>query len=287
MEISGKTKVCALIGDPVEHSLSPIIHNTAFSHLELDFVYVAFKVKKEDLKKAVNGVRSLGIHGLNVTTPHKETIIKYLDELDPVAKNVRSVNTVLNINGELKGFNTDGVGALNALKSNSIELKGKKLLLLGAGGAAKAIAFSLISEVEELRILNRTGRKARQLAKFLCDLSGRKVVGEAFSPNMLRKWLISTDILINATVVGMHPNVGQTLVKREWLRSELAVMDIVYNPLETQLIKDAKAVGASVVCGTEMLIFQGAASFEIWCRRPAPVEIMKSAVVKKLKNMAD
>jgi len=284
MKISGKTKVCGVIGDPIEHSLSPLIHNAAFKHLKLDFVYEAFKVKKEELDDAMRGVRGLNIHGLNVTMPHKTAIIRYLDEINPIAKAIGSVNTVLNADGKLIGFNTDGVGALNALKNNDVELHGKKLLLLGAGGAAKAIAFHLAPEVEELRILNRTGERARQLASVLQKEFNRKIVGDTLSHSLLKEWLKDVDILVNATSVGMHPNIDQRLVKREWLKPELAVMDIVYNPLETRLIKDAKAVGAKVVYGTEMLVFQGAVSFEIWCGCPAPVEIMRKAVLKNLKR---
>ncbi|MEM3640506.1 MAG: shikimate dehydrogenase [Candidatus Bathyarchaeia archaeon] len=284
MEVSGKTKVCAVIGDPIEHSLSPLIHNAAFKHLKLDFLYVAFRVKKEELRGAVQGARSLNIHGLNVTMPHKTAIIKYLDEIDSTAKNIGSVNTVLNVDGKLVGFSTDGVGALNALKNNQIEPKGRKLLLLGAGGAAKAIAFQLAPEVKELKIINRTGGKAKKLAKFLQEKFDKKIAGETLSPSLLEEWLRDVDILINATSVGMHPNSDQTLVKREWLKSTLAVMDIVYDPLETRLIKDAKAAGAKVVYGTEMLIFQAAASFEIWCGCPAPVDIMRETVLKNLQK---
>ncbi|MEM0314422.1 MAG: shikimate dehydrogenase, partial [Candidatus Bathyarchaeia archaeon] len=153
-----------VIGDPIEHSLSPIMHNAAFKHLGLNAVYVAFNVKRENLEGAVKGVRSLGIAGVNVTMPHKTAIISHLDEVDQEARFVEAVNTVLNIEGRLVGFNTDGVGALRALKENGLDPKGKKILLLGAGGAGKAIAFQLAREAEELRILNRNGYKAKQLA---------------------------------------------------------------------------------------------------------------------------
>lgn len=284
MEISGKTKVCALIGDPIEHSLSPTIHNAAFQHLKLDFVYVAFQVKKEELKDAIRGLRNLRIHGLNVTMPHKTAIIKYLDEVDATAKAIKSVNTILNRDGKLLGFSTDGVGALNALRNNQVEPRDKKILLLGAGGAAKAIAFQLAPEVEELRVLNRNRRKAKELGKFLQRKFDKKTTCKMLSSTMLEKWLKDADILINATSVGMHPHSDRTLVKRDWLRPELTVMDIVYDPLETQLIKDAKAVGAKVVYGTEMLVFQGAASFQIWCGHSAPVNIMREAIFRKLEG---
>ena len=284
MEISGKTRVCCVIGDPIEHTLSPLIHNAAFKHLKLDFVYVAFRVRKEELENAVKGMRSLGVHGFNVTMPHKNAIIKYLDEMDSTAKFIGSVNTVLNDDGKLVGFNTDGVGALKALKEKQVRLDGGKLLLLGAGGAARAIAFQLALEVEELTILNRDGEKARQLAEDLRRKFDKKIVGDALSASLIKEKLKDADILANATSVGMHPNTEQTLVNREWLRPDMTVMDIVYNPLETKLIKDAKAVGAKVVYGTEMLVFQGAASFEIWCKRPAPVEVMRKAILSRIQG---
>lgn len=282
MEISGKTLVCCVLGDPIEHTLSPSIHNAAFKHLKLDFVYVAFRVGREELENAVKGMRSLGIYGFNVTMPHKNAIVKYLDELDPTAKFIGSVNTVVNNEGKLIGFNTDGAGALKALKENQVRLDGKKLLLLGAGGAARAIALQLASELVELTILNRDGEKARQLAKVLREKFSIKIVGNTLSASLIKEKLKDADIVVNATSVGMHPNPEQTLVNREWLRPDMTVMDIVYNPIETKLIKDAKAIGAKVVYGTEMLVFQGAASFEIWCRRPAPVDVMRKAILSRI-----
>ncbi|MEM2911117.1 MAG: shikimate dehydrogenase [Candidatus Bathyarchaeia archaeon] len=282
MEISGKTRVCCVIGDPIEHTLSPLIHNAAFKHLKLDFVYVAFRVKREELENSVKGMRSLGVHGFNVTMPHKNAIIKYLDEIESTTKFIGSVNTVLNVNGKLIGFNTDGVGALKALKENQVHLNGEKLLLLGAGGAARAIAFQIASEVGELTVLNRDGEKAKQLANALKEKFSKKIVGNTLSASLIKEKLKDADILVNATSVGMHPNPEQTLVNREWLKPDMTVMDIVYNPIETKLIKDAKAVGAKVVYGTEMLVFQGAASFEIWCNQPAPVEVMRKVILRSI-----
>ncbi len=282
MEISGKTKLCCVIGDPVEHSLSPVMHNAAFKELNLDFVYVAFTVRKNELRNATAGARSLQIHGLNVTMPHKTAIMKHLDEIDPTAKFIGAINTVLNADGKLIGYITDGVGAIKALKENGVSLEGKKLLLLGAGGAAKAIAFHAAQEVEELKILNRTAQKAKELAEALHKKFDRKVSGNSLSSETIKKELEDTDILVNATSVGMHPNVNQSLVDSTWLRPELCVMDIIYNPLETKLAKDAKSVGAKVISGIEMLVYQGAASFEIWTNHPAPVKAMKEAILNKL-----
>jgi shikimate dehydrogenase len=286
MAISGKTRVCGVIGDPIEHTLSPAIQNAAFNHLKLDFAFLAFKVKAPNLEDAIRGVRGLGIHGLNVTMPHKEAVTAFLDEIDQTAKLLGAVNTILNDDGRLCGFNTDGVGALNALRENGVALSGKKLLLLGAGGAAKAIAFSLAKEVDELVLLNRTRKKAEELAGSLNRALGKKVTSDILSPRSVQKNLQDSDILINTTSVGMHPNVNQSPVESEWLKPDLAVMDIVYNPIETKLAKDAKAAGAKVISGVEMLIYQGAASFEIWTGRRAPVEVMRKAALQKLGDVS-
>ena len=274
--------MCGVIGDPIEHTLSPTMHNAAFDHLKLNFVFLAFKVKTAQLEDAMRGMRGLGIRGLNVTMPHKNAVIKYLDEVDPTVKFLGSANTILNDDGRLLGFNTDGVGALKALRENGVELDGKKLLLLGAGGAAKAIAFSIAKEVGELVILNRVSEKAKELAEALSVTYGKKVVGEALSPSVIQKSLQDADILINATSVGMHPHVSQSLVAPQWLKPDLTVMEIVYNPVETKLAKHAKAAGAHVISGVEMLLYQGAASFEIWTGRSAPIEVMRKAALNKL-----
>jgi shikimate dehydrogenase len=284
MAISGKTRVCGVIGDPIEHTLSPTIHNAAFNHLNLDFVFLTFRVKAADLEKAIQGMRGLGIHGLNVTMPHKSTVISFLDEVDPTVKFLGSANTILNKDGRLSGFNTDGVGALKALRENGVGLSEKKVLLLGAGGAAKAIAFSLAEEVGELVVLNRTSEKAKELAAVLGQRFGKKVVGGPLSSGTVQKNLRDSDILINATKVGMRPRESQTMVEPQWLRSDLTVMDIVYNPIETRLAKDAKAAGAKVINGVEMLIYQGAASFELWTSRSAPIEVMRRAALNKLSG---
>ena len=285
MEISGKTRVCGIIGDPVEHSLSPAMHNAAFQELNIDFVYVSFRVRKNELKEAIVGAKALDIRGLNVTMPHKNAIMKYLDEIDPTARSIGAVNTILNDKGRLVGYNTDGIGALKALKENGVSLDGKKLVLLGAGGAGKAIAFHAAQEMEELKIFNRTAQKAKDLAEVLRKKFGKKIDGNSLSAKTMKKELEDADIVVNATSVGMHPNDGQSLVDPSWLRPTLCVMDIVYNPIETKLAKDAKSVGAKVVSGVEMLVHQGAASFEIWTACPAPVKVMEQAILSKLSEL--
>ena len=281
MVISGKTEIFAVIGDPIEHTLSPAMHNAAFEHLRLDYVFLAFRVTPDEIEKALQGVRALGIRGLNVTMPHKHAVTEFIDEADATVKFLRSANTILNQRGRLRGFNTDGIGAAKALKNSGIDLAGKKVLLLGAGGAAKAIAFTLAKEVDEICILNRDGMKARELANLL-EPFGKRVAGDELSPKRIQQELNDSDVLINATSAGMAPNTSESLVKASWLRTDLYVMDIVYNPNETKLIQEARAVGAKVITGVEMLLYQGAASFEIWTQCKAPVDVMRNALLNKL-----
>jgi shikimate dehydrogenase len=282
MKLSGRTRVFGVIGDPIEHSLSPAMQNAAFEHLKLDCVFLAFQVKPIEVENAVRGMRSLGIVGLNVTMPHKHSVIASLDEVDSAAKFLGSVNTIHNRDGKLIGYNTDGIGALKALQENGVALKGKKLLLLGGGGAAKAIAYALTPEVGEVVLLNRTAEKATQLAEALCRTLGKKVTCSVLSAGEVKKHMRDTDIVVNATSVGMSPNVEESLVQPRLLRPDLSVMDIVYHPVETKLAKEAKAAGAKVISGVEMLLYQGAASFEIWTECKAPVEVMRKAALNQL-----
>jgi shikimate dehydrogenase len=285
MNISGKTRVCGVIGNPIEHSLSPIMHNAAFQALGWDYVFLAFKVKPARIPDAINGMRALNIRGLNVTMPHKNTVMANLDRVDLSAQIISSVNTILNRENLLFGFNTDGVGAVKALKENGVELKGRKVLLLGAGGAARAIGYSMAKEGDELAVLNRTTKQAQSLAKLLEKLANKKIAYGSLSQSDIQKNIQDADIIINATSVGMKPHQDESPIPAKLLRPNLSVMDIVYNPLETKLAKEAKAAGAKVVSGVEMLIYQGAASFEIWTGKSAPVEVMRKAVLTQLQKV--
>ena len=285
MAISGKTRVCGVIGDPIEHTLSPIMQNAAFEALNLDYVFLAFKVKPAQVENAVNGMRALNIRGLNVTMPHKSPVLNFLDRVDLSAQIIKSVNTILNRENKLFGFNTDGVGALKALRENGVEPKGRKVLLLGAGGAARAIAYTMAKEADELAVLNRTVKQAQDLAKLIEKTVNKKIVTGSLSPSEIQRNLQDADILINATSIGMKPNADESPVAPKLLRRDLAVMDIVYNPIETKLAKEAKAAGAKVVSGVEMLIYQGAASFEIWTGKSAPVEVMRQAALNHLQKV--
>ena len=279
MHVTGKTRVCAVIGDPIEHSLSPCIHNAAFKHLGLDYIYVAFRVRRGMLRGAIEGMRSLGIHGLNVTMPHKIDVIQYLDRLDEYASMVRSVNTILNRDG-LIGYNTDGVGALRSLRIHIKDLGDAKVIILGAGGASRSISFSIAQEAGELVILNRTVWKAKELAERISKATGKNVKWGGI--DKIEDEIEDANIIINATSVGMHPRSSESPVSVDLLRKDLIVFDLVYNPLETKLLKEAKYVGAKTIDGLTMLVNQGAASFEIWTGEKAPFNIMMEAALKHL-----
>jgi shikimate dehydrogenase len=277
--ITGKTFLVGIIGDPVEHSLSPLMHNAAFKHLEMDYVYVPFHVKRGKLGGAIGGARSMGIKGLNVTIPHKTDVISYLDELDQAARLIGAVNTIKFTENTAKGYNTDGVGAVKALEEITA-VKDKKVVIMGAGGAARAISFQLIlNGIGGLYIANRTLKKAAQLA---ADI-GSKL---EFSPKVIslkEMELSSTDILINTTPVGMYPHQNQPpLVRSDQMHPELVVNDVIYNPLKTALLEEAEKAGAQTVNGTKMLIYQGLESFRIWTGVTPPVEVFAKGLMKTL-----
>jgi shikimate dehydrogenase len=274
------TDVCAIIGNPVAHSISPAMQNAAFQDMGLNYVYVPFKVKPEDLSQAIRGVKALNIRGLNVTMPHKVEIIPFLDELDPLAENIGAVNTIVNDSGWLKGYNTDASGFLKALLSEGIKPEKKNVVILGAGGAARAIAFILLDKGSNLTILNRHLDLAKRLADRIFQLFRREVIALELGRENLKESLSAADILINTTSVGMTPENDNTPVPARLLKSKLVVFDIIYNPIKTRLLYEAEKKGAKVIGGLEMLVWQGAAAFELWTGRKAPVQVMKNAALK-------
>ncbi len=282
MNASGKTQVYGVIGDPIEHTLSPAMHNAAFKTLNLDSVYLAFKVRSNQVENALRGMRGLGLRGLNVTMPHKKAVIPFLDKVDATAALLESVNTIVNLESKLWGFSTDGEGALRALQENGVKLANSKMVLLGAGGAANAIAFASAASVSELIVLNRTPEKTQKLTQVLNNKTRGRVTDAQLTEDTLQRSLQDANVLVNATSVGMNPNTNESLVEPSLLRSDLTVMDIVYNPLETKLARDAKAAGARVISGLDMLVYQGAASFEKWTGLKAPVKAMKKALLNQL-----
>jgi shikimate dehydrogenase len=263
MTITAKKRVCGLIGDPVEHSLSPVMHNAAFAADGLDFIYVPFRVEKERLGEAILGMRGLNIRGLNVTIPHKVAVIPFLDGLDELAGKIGAVNTIVNNNGCLTGHNTDAGGFLKALVESDIEPAGKKVAVLGAGGAARAIAFSMAGAGASLIILNRKLEFgwAVSLADQLEQAFNIKVAALEHTEANLETALHSADILVNATSVGMSPGTDETPIPHRLLKPELVVFDVVYNPRKTRLLTEAGVVGAKTIGGLEMLVWQGVLAF--------------------------
>jgi shikimate dehydrogenase len=285
-DISGKTIICGVIGDPIEHTMSPIMHNAAFKTLGLDYTYVPFKVKSLELKKAIEGMRGLNIRGLNVTIPHKVAVMQFLDRIDPLAEKIGAVNTIVNDAGILTGYNTDATGFLQTLYDKDIEPREKRVLLLGAGGAARAISCILVEERAQLTILNRKQELswAEDLAHRLTHYYGVDVNFGELTHENLQKAINSVDILVNATSVGMNPDHEQTPVPADLLCANLTVFDVVYNPLQTRLLQEAKTAGARTIDGLEMLVWQGAIAFEKWTEKKAPVDVMRKSVLSLLQK---
>ncbi len=269
-------KLFGVLGDPVSHSLSPVMHNAAFKALGMECEYHAFRVSPDNLEKALHGAHALGFGGLNLTIPLKEKALEIVQPSE-LAKQIGAVNTI-DFKQNIAGHNTDGIGAKMALSSAGIKITGKKVLLLGAGGAARAIAFQLAKDDAKVTIANRTLERAEALAKDV------KKVGkvQASSYENLKDLIHDSDILINSTSVGMYPKVSATIVTSDMLHKDLAVFDIVYNPQNTMLLKEAKKAGATTIDGVMMLVFQGAESFKIWTGRTPPVDVMEKAVREKL-----
>jgi shikimate dehydrogenase len=284
MEISGKTRICAIIGDPVEHSMSPAMHNAAFKKLGLDYIYVPFRVKPGELAAAVSGLRALNVVGFNVTIPHKVAILPLLDKLDPAAERIGAVNTVVNDSGKLIGFNTDADGFLRALTDRGIEPAGKKIAIIGAGGASRAVSYILAANGAVLTIFNRQKNlnHAELIASMITMNIG--VNAKVLALDDLADGLKNTDILVNTTSVGMEPQDVDTPVPAGLLKGLPVVVDIVYNPRETQLLKDAKKAGVKTIGGVEMLAWQGALSFEKWTGQKAPLDLMRREALKMLEK---
>jgi shikimate dehydrogenase len=248
-----------LIGNPVEHSLSPIMQNHAFKLLSLPYNYKALKV--ENLEKEIEELRESA--GFNVTIPHKQNIMKYLDWIDDGASKIGAVNTVVNENEKLKGYNTDADGFMEALMEEGVDVKSKRVLVLGAGGAGRAVVYSLVKSGAKVKVWNRSKEKAEALAnEFGCECGDRE----------------ETEIIVNTTSVGMHPNVNETPIDKNLILSDTIVIDIVYNPMKTRLLREAQERGARTMDGVKMLVNQGALSFKLWTGKEAPKEEMERVV---------
>jgi shikimate dehydrogenase len=283
--ISPKTQLCAVIGNPVEHSLSPAIHNAAFAELGLDFVYTAFRV--EDVAAALAGMRALeNFRGMSVTIPHKIEVMNHVDEIPEVDERIGSINTVVNEGGRLRGFGTDGPGALRALREAEVEVNGKSVLMLGAGGASRAIAFTLAGQAEpaDIMLLDIDRKTLEGLTADLKKGTGKKISSALMEPGSLASAMERANLVVNCTPVGMHPKTGGTPVPAELLRAGQAVFDIVYTPLETRLLREAGEKGLTTVSGVEMFIHQAVLQFEQFTGSKAPEEVMRRVVMEQLSG---
>lgn len=281
--ITGKTRITGVIGHPIEHSMSPPMHNNAYKQLNMDYVYVAFHVQPEDIEKLITSAKTLGIRGLNVTIPHKTTIIPYLDEIDETAKKIGAVNTIQFKDNKAKGYNTDGIGAIKSIQEYTT-LQDKNILILGAGGASKAISFTLINEnINSLTIANRTKENAEQLIENIKKQTNFTKI-QYHTINDVDEIIEDMDIIINTTPIGMYPHHEvKPPIKTDNINKNHIVMDIIYNPLETQLLKQSKENGAQTINGTSMLINQGLVSFEIFTGEKATYKSFEEALLNQLK----
>lgn len=281
--ISPNTQLCAIIGNPVGHSLSPAIHNAAFSALDLDFVYVAFQV--EDVAAALSGMRALdNFRGMSVTIPHKIEIMKHMDSIPDVDRHIGSINTVIKEGNRLEGFGTDGPGALKSIVDAGVDPVGSNVLMLGAGGAARAIAFTLAQKanLESLTLLDINEEMLHQLSSDLRSGTKAAIFSEKMTEQSVAATMQKADIIIHCTPVGMHPNVDASLVPKGLFRAGQVVFDVVYNPFETKLLAEAKACGLKVIPGVEMFINQAVLQFERFADAEAPIDVMRRIVMEKL-----
>ena len=277
MAITAHTQLCGLLGNPVDHSLSPAIHNAAFEKLGLNFAYLAFPV--EDLENAIRGIRALGhIRGFSVTIPHKVSIIPLLDSVETTAKHIGSVNTIIKDRGLLVGSNTDASGALQALWQGGVNLAGLRVVMLGSGGAARAIAFGLCVEgnIGHLTLLGIDDKERTTLATDLRVKTKIAITDQSVNASTLGPALDDAQLLIHCTPIGMHPKIEHSCVPKELLHPGLTVMDIVYNPLNTQLLQDAQSAGCRTIQGVEMFLHQAVGQFELWTGESAPVDTMRN-----------
>ncbi|NLJ58945.1 MAG: shikimate dehydrogenase [Tissierellia bacterium] len=280
--IKGRTRLIGLLGDPVKHSLSPLMHNIAFKALDLDYVYMAFQVKEGFIKEGIEAMKTLNGAGFNLTMPHKQSVIGYLDEVSEEAALIGSVNTVKNVDGKLLGYNTDGKGFVKSLEEKEIEYKGKKTIILGAGGAARAIATQLAYDgAGEIVIFNRTFSSAVEIIdninKNLPSCKGKAL---QLNEEELIREIKDASILINCTSVGMEPNSKSIISSNKAFHKDLFVADIIYQPTKTKLLKIAEEEGCNYMNGLMMLIWQGAIAFNIWTGEHMPIDLIRKEIFK-------
>jgi len=278
--ISCSTQFCAVIGNPVAHSLSPAIHNAAFEELGLDFGRV------EDVKNALAGMRALeSFRGMSVTIPHKIEAMQYLDEIDAVDRSIGSINTVINEQGKLVGLGTDGPGALKAIMDAEVEIEGKNILMLGGGGASRAISFTLArnAQLGKLSILDIDENMLQELTADLKTGTDTFIQSKLLTERSLAAEMEDADVIIHCTPIGMQPNEDASLIPAEFFSPEQVVFDIVYTPLETKLLTEAKSRGLKVISGVDMFINQAVLQFEHFTGVDAPVDVMRRVVLEQLE----
>ncbi|GFN30288.1 shikimate dehydrogenase [Paenibacillus xylaniclasticus] len=280
--IDSHTVLFGVIGDPIRHSKSPIMMNRAFRETGVNGVYTAFHITTDKLGDFVAGVRAMGVRGVNVTIPHKLDIMKHLDVIDESASAIGAVNTIVNDNGVLTGYNTDGIGYVRSLKEEAEPvLAGKRIVVLGAGGAARGIIYALTKEAPaSITIANRTEQRAVELAASMSDRA--HVVG--VSNERLQQVCEDADIVINTTSTGMYPNVNESPVNAAWLQPGAVASDIIYNPMKTKFLIEAEQAGCRIHGGLGMFIYQGAYAFEYWTGKPAPAAAMREVVLEALQQ---
>ena len=284
MDIGAHTQFCGVIGNPVEHSLSPAIHNAAFQALGVNCVYLAWKV--EVIGDAIRGLRALGnFRGASVTIPHKVAAVPFLDDLEPTARQIGAINTIVAENGRLIGYNTDATGALRALREGGVPLAGQRIVMLGSGGAARAIACALAAEsgADKLTLLGVDDRERTALASDLRSKTNVAIEDAVLDDNTLGRTIPDAQILIHCTPVGMSPKADATCVPASLLHPGLAVMDIVYNPRATRLLTEAQRAGCKTIPGLDMFLNQAVTQFELWTNRPAPVEVMRAVLESRFQ----
>jgi shikimate dehydrogenase len=273
--MSTNFKTYCIIGDPIDHSLSPAIHNAAFTTLGLNCSYIAFRVQESQLKNSIDSLRAINIGGFNVTMPHKVTVLNYVDRPDKIVELVGAANTVNNEGGKFYAYNTDVSGFIEPLHQRKIDLNGYEVLILGGGGAARAVAVALSQEkgVSKINIFNRDSNRSTNLANVINKLG---IKTNIISHNDMQKIAFRSNLIINTTPLGMKNE--ESLIKSSSISKESIVYDIVYKPIETKLLENAKTAGAQVIYGYEMLLEQAIASFKIWFRIDPPIESMKKVL---------
>ncbi len=279
MDINTETQLCGVLGHPVRHSLSPAIHNAAFQHLGLNYVYLAFPV--EDVAQAIRGIRALGnVRGCSVTIPHKVSAMAHLDTIDPAAQHIGAINTIVKSEHTLAGCNTDVTGALRALEQAGVTLNEQRVVMLGSGGAARAVAFGLAlhTPIAALTLLAIDDAERQRLAGDLRAHATCAIDDDPLNTDTLQSALPRAHVVIHCTPVGMDPRPDHTCIPAPLLHPNLTVMDIVYNPLDTRLLKDARQAGCRTIRGMEMFLHQAAAQFELWTGHPAPLAVMRRVV---------